>query len=167
MAASLPGATPRHRGAGLRRDLGRRVAARRVRLGRPDPRRHRFAARSPPASSTSGPPRPAPVAESFHRIDKAYPGRFLLGHRRRPPRGAHRVQEALRRARPSTSTSSTSTACPRTAVVVAALGPQVLKLSARRSAGAHPYLTDARAHRTGARAASGPMRSWPPSTRWC
>jgi probable F420-dependent oxidoreductase len=30
---------------------------------------------------------------------------------------------------------------PKDSIVVAALGPQVLKLSARRTAGAHPYLT--------------------------
>ena len=82
-----------------------------------------------------------PVAESFHRIDKAYPGRFLLGigvghpeaHQRVPkpydaltrlPRQARRVRRARR----------TAAWWPRS-------GPQVLKLSARRSAGAHPYLT--------------------------
>jgi probable F420-dependent oxidoreductase len=39
--------------------------------------------------------------------------------------------------------------------VVAALGPQVLKLSARRSAGAHPYLTTPE-HTAGARELMGP-----------
>ena len=70
-------ASQRDRSAGLRRHLGRRFAARRAGLGRalleaPPPaggHRHR--------QHLDG--RGRPVAESFHRIDKAYPGRFLLG----------------------------------------------------------------------------------------
>jgi probable F420-dependent oxidoreductase len=44
---------------------------------------------------------------------------------------------------------------PKNRRVVAALGPQVLKLSARRSAGAHPYLTTPE-HTSEARALMGP-----------
>jgi len=36
-----------------------------------------------------------PVAESFHRIDRAYPGRLPAGDRRRASRGDHRISEAL------------------------------------------------------------------------
>lgn len=81
-----------------------------------------------------------PVAESFHRIDKAYPGRFLLGigvgHREmisdyRKPYDA--LVEYL--------DSLDEFGVPAHRRVVAALGPRVLGLSAQRSAGAHPYLT--------------------------
>lgn len=81
-----------------------------------------------------------PVADSFHRIDKAYPGRFLLGigvgHREaiseyRKPYDA--LVEYLDRL--------DDYGVPADRRVVAALGPRVLELSAQRSAGAHPYLT--------------------------
>ncbi|MGH3543141.1 MAG: LLM class F420-dependent oxidoreductase [Mycobacterium sp.] len=81
-----------------------------------------------------------PVAESFHRIDRAYPGRFLLGigvgHREaiaeyRKPYNA--LVEYLDRL--------DDYGVPADRRVVAALGPRVLQLSAERSAGAHPYLT--------------------------
>ncbi|WAC90707.1 LLM class F420-dependent oxidoreductase [Mycobacterium sp. Aquia_213] len=80
------------------------------------------------------------VAESFHRIDKAYPSRFLLGigvgHREmisdyRKPYDA--LVEYL--------DSLDEYGVPADRRVVAALGPRVLGLSAQRSAGAHPYLS--------------------------
>jgi probable F420-dependent oxidoreductase len=81
-----------------------------------------------------------PVAESFHRIDKAYPGRFLLGigvgHReaigeyRKPLDALTDYLDKL-----------DSYGVPKQRRVIAALGPKVLQLSAERSAGAHPYLT--------------------------
>jgi probable F420-dependent oxidoreductase len=81
-----------------------------------------------------------PVAESFHRINSAYPGRFLLGvgvgHReaiaeyKKPLDALGEYLDKL-----------DEYGVPKEHRVVAALGPQVLKLSARRSAGAHPYLT--------------------------
>ncbi|ORV41292.1 LLM class F420-dependent oxidoreductase [Mycolicibacter engbaekii] len=81
-----------------------------------------------------------PVAESYHRIEAAYPGRFLLGigvgHReataeyRSPYRTLNEYLDALDAAGVPTSRR-----------VLAALGPKVLELAARRSAGAHPYLT--------------------------
>ena len=80
------------------------------------------------------------VAESFHRIDKAYPGRFLLGigvgHReaiaeyRKPYDALVDYLDQL-----------DANGVPANRRVVAALGPRVLALSAQRSAGAHPYLT--------------------------
>jgi probable F420-dependent oxidoreductase len=82
----------------------------------------------------------ATVAESYQRIEKEYPGRFLLGigvgHREhtqeyRKPYDA--LVEYL---------DDLDTACvPTSRRVIAALGPRVLRLSAQRSAGAHPYLT--------------------------
>lgn len=80
------------------------------------------------------------VAESFHRIEAAYPGRFLLGigvghaemiSEYRKPYNA--LVEYLDRL--------DDYGVPANRRVVAALGPRVLGLSSRRSAGAHPYLT--------------------------
>lgn len=80
------------------------------------------------------------VAKSFHRIEAAYPGRFLLGigvghaemiSEYRKPYNA--LVEYLDRL--------DDYGVPANRRVVAALGPRVLGLSARRSAGAHPYLT--------------------------
>jgi probable F420-dependent oxidoreductase len=80
------------------------------------------------------------VAEAYHRVEKAYPGRFLLGvgighpehteEYRKPYDVLVSYLDALDAAKVPTSRR-----------VVAALGPKVLKLSAQRSAGAHPYLT--------------------------
>jgi probable F420-dependent oxidoreductase len=80
------------------------------------------------------------VAEAYHRIEDAYPGRFLLGigighpehteEYRKPYDVLVEYLDALDAAQVPTSRR-----------VVAALGPKVLKLSAQRSAGAHPYLT--------------------------
>jgi probable F420-dependent oxidoreductase len=81
-----------------------------------------------------------PVAESFHRIEAAYPGRFLLGigvgHReaiseyQKPYDALINYLEQL-----------DEHGVPADRRVVAALGPRVLRLSAERTAGAHPYLT--------------------------
>jgi probable F420-dependent oxidoreductase len=80
------------------------------------------------------------VAEAYHRVEKAYPGRFLLGigighpehteEYRKPYDVLVEYLDALDAAKVPTSRR-----------VLAALGPKVLKLSAERSAGAHPYLT--------------------------
>jgi probable F420-dependent oxidoreductase len=80
------------------------------------------------------------VAESYHRIEDAYPGRFLLGvgighpehtqEYRKPYDALVEYLDELDAAKMPTSRR-----------VLAALGPKVLKLSAQRSAGAHPYLT--------------------------
>lgn len=80
------------------------------------------------------------VAEAYHRVEKAYPGRFLLGigighpehteEYRKPYDVLVEYLDVLDAAKVPTSRR-----------VIAALGPKVLKLSAQRSAGAHPYLT--------------------------
>jgi probable F420-dependent oxidoreductase len=84
---------------------------------------------------------PAPaVAESFHRIESAHPGRFLLGigvgHR-------EHTEEYLKPfdALVSYLDELDAAMVPTSRRVLAALGPRVLELSAERSAGAHPYLT--------------------------
>ena len=80
------------------------------------------------------------VADSYHRVEEAYPGRFLLGvgvgHRehteeyQNPYDALVEYVGVLDELRVPTSRR-----------VIAALGPKVLKLAAQRSAGAHPYLT--------------------------
>jgi len=81
-----------------------------------------------------------PVAESFHRIDNAYPGRFLLGIGVGHPE-AHQQYRKPYDALNEYLDKLDEYGVPKNRRVVAALGPQVLKLSARRAAGAHPYLT--------------------------
>jgi probable F420-dependent oxidoreductase len=81
-----------------------------------------------------------PVSESFHRIEKAYPGRFLLGIGVGHPE-AHQQYRKPIDALTEYLDKLDEYGVPTNRRVVAALGPQVLKLSARRSAGAHPYLT--------------------------
>src|SRR3954465_532764 len=81
-----------------------------------------------------------PVSESFHRIDRAYPGRFLLGIGVGHPEAGHAYRKPFD-ALNDYLDKLDEYGVPKNRRVVAALGPQVLKLSARRSAGAHPYLT--------------------------
>jgi probable F420-dependent oxidoreductase len=81
-----------------------------------------------------------PIAESFHRIEAAYPNRFLLGIGVGHPE-AHTEYKKPYDALTEYLDELDANGVPKDRVVVAALGPQVLKLSARRSAGAHPYLT--------------------------
>jgi probable F420-dependent oxidoreductase len=94
------------------------------------------------------------VAESFHRIEAAHPGRFLLGI------GVGHPELVAEYKKPYDALTEyldklDEYGVPKGRRVVAALGPQVLKLSARRSAGAHPYLTTP-AHTAHARAVVGP-----------
>jgi len=80
------------------------------------------------------------VAEAYHRVEDKYPGRFLLGigighpehteEYRKPYDVLVEYLDVLDGKKVPTSRR-----------VLAALGPKVLKLSAQRSAGAHPYLT--------------------------
>ena len=80
------------------------------------------------------------VAASFHRINTAHPGRFVLGigaghpehteHYRKPYDALVDYLDELDEYR-----------VPATQRVLAALGPRVLRLAAERTAGAHPYLT--------------------------
>ena len=91
-----------------------------------------------------------PVAESFHRIDKAYPGRFLLGigvghpeaisDYRRPYNALAEYLDRL-----------DDYGVPANRRVVAALGPRVRKLSAATQRRSAPVPDHSRAHRTGPR----------------
>jgi probable F420-dependent oxidoreductase len=83
---------------------------------------------------------PGPTAASFHRIEKAYPGRFLLGIGVGHPE-AHQQYRKPIDALTDYLDKLDEYGVPKNSRVVAALGPKVLKLSAERSAGAHPYLT--------------------------
>jgi probable F420-dependent oxidoreductase len=82
----------------------------------------------------------ADVADSYRRIETAHPGRFLLGigvgHR-------EHTQEYVKPydALVGYLDELDAKMVPTSRRVLAALGPRVLRLSAERSAGAHPYLT--------------------------
>ncbi|MBS4103107.1 LLM class F420-dependent oxidoreductase [Tsukamurella paurometabola] len=80
------------------------------------------------------------AAAAFHRIEKLFPGRFVLGigagHReatadyRTPYQALVDYLDVL-----------AAEGVPAERTVLAALGPKVLRLAADRTAGAHPYLT--------------------------
>lgn len=95
-----------------------------------------------------------PVADSFHRIEAAHPGRFLLGIGVGHPE-AHQAYRKPVAALTEYLDRLDEYGVPRDRRVVAALGPKVLKLSADRAAGAHPYLTTPE-HTEQARAVIGP-----------
>jgi probable F420-dependent oxidoreductase len=82
----------------------------------------------------------AEVAASYHRIEDAYPGRFLLGVGVGHPEHTDEYKkpyDALVEYLDELDAASV----PTSRRVLAALGPKVLALSAERAAGAHPYLT--------------------------
>jgi len=83
---------------------------------------------------------PGPVADSFHRIDGAYPGRFLLGLGVGHPEAQSQYRKPMA-ALTDYLDKLDEYGVPKNRRVIAALGPRVLRLSAQRSAGAHPYLT--------------------------
>jgi probable F420-dependent oxidoreductase len=83
------------------------------------------------------------VAESYERIESAYPGRFLLGV------GVGHPEHTQDYVNPQNALDALvdyldeldDARVPTSRRVLAALGPKVLRLAAERSAGAHPYLT--------------------------
>jgi len=79
------------------------------------------------------------VAAAFARVEARYPGRFLLGV------GAGHREATQHYARPYETLASyvdvlLGDGVPAQSLVLAALGPKVLRLAAERTAGAHPYL---------------------------
>jgi len=79
------------------------------------------------------------VAASFRRVHERFPGRFLLGV------GAGHPEVVQQYARPYETLARYVDALlgdgvPAGSLVLAALGPKVLRLAAERTAGAHPYL---------------------------
>jgi probable F420-dependent oxidoreductase len=96
----------------------------------------------------------APVAASYHRIEQAYPERFLLGI------GAGHAEFIQQYRKPYEALVDyldelDSAGVPSSRRLLAALGPRVLKLAADRTAGAHPYLTTPK-HTAEAREIIGP-----------
>lgn len=82
---------------------------------------------------------PHEVAASYQRIETAYPGRFLLGV------GVGHPEATREYAKPYETVvryldTLTADGVPGGSVVLAALGPRMLRLAAERTAGAHPYL---------------------------
>jgi probable F420-dependent oxidoreductase len=80
------------------------------------------------------------VAQSFHRIEAAYPSRFLLGI------GVGHPEHTTEYRKPYDAVVDyldelDAAGVPAHRRVLAALGPRMLELAARRSAGAHPALT--------------------------
>jgi probable F420-dependent oxidoreductase len=80
------------------------------------------------------------VADAYHRIEDAYPGRFLLGVGIGHPEHTEEYRKPYDVLVEYLDVLDEE-CVPTSRRVVAALGPKVLKLSAQRSAGAHPYLT--------------------------
>jgi probable F420-dependent oxidoreductase len=82
---------------------------------------------------------PHEVAAAFGRIEAAHPGRFLLGV------GAGHREAIQQYAKPYDTLARyvdvlIADGVPGGAMVLAALGPRMLRLAAERTAGAHPYL---------------------------
>ncbi|MCV7227409.1 LLM class F420-dependent oxidoreductase [Mycolicibacterium komossense] len=82
----------------------------------------------------------AEVAESYHRIESAYPGRFLLGVGVGHPEHTQEYKKPYDALVEYLDELDAATV-PTSRRVIAALGPKVLQLAKDRSAGAHPYLT--------------------------
>ncbi|GAA4993561.1 LLM class F420-dependent oxidoreductase [Pseudonocardia tropica] len=97
------------------------------------------------------------VAESFHRIEKKHPGRFLLGI------GVGHPEATSDYTRPYAALVAyvsrlDELGVPTEARALAALGPKMLDLARERSAGTHPYLTTpAHTRSTRERYGTGPL----------
>lgn len=95
------------------------------------------------------------VAESFHRIERTHPGRFVLGigigHREAIGDRFEKPYAAL----VTYLDTLDAHGVPAQRRVIAALGERTLKLAAERSAGTHPYLSTPQ-HTAFARSVVGP-----------
>ncbi len=80
------------------------------------------------------------VAESYHRVEKAFPGRFLLGVGVGHPEHTQEYRKPYDALVDYLDVLDAENV-PTSRRVLAALGKKVHQLAARRSAGAHPYLT--------------------------
>jgi probable F420-dependent oxidoreductase len=80
------------------------------------------------------------VAEAYHRVEDAYPGRFLLGVGIGHPEHTEEYRKPYDVLVEYLDVLDEE-CVPTSRRVIAALGPKVLRLAAQRSAGAHPYLT--------------------------
>ncbi|HXV71609.1 MAG TPA: TIGR03620 family F420-dependent LLM class oxidoreductase [Acidimicrobiia bacterium] len=91
----------------------------------------------------------ATVAQSYHRIDRRFPNRFMLGVGIGHPESTSEYRDPYHTILAYLDQLEAA-GVPRDHLCLAALGPQVLRVSAKRTAGAHPYLTTHR-HTTFAR----------------
>lgn len=96
---------------------------------------------------------PAELANSYLRISKRHPDRFLLGVGVGHPEATREYTAPLDKIR-SYLDELVERGVPGEAMILAALGPKVLAIAAERTAGAHPYLTTPR-HTRMARAVMG------------
>jgi probable F420-dependent oxidoreductase len=81
----------------------------------------------------------ATVGPSYHRVTAKHPGRFLLGLGIGHPEATQEYQKPYAKL-VSYLDELDELKVPTEGRALAALGPKVLRLSAERSAGAHPYL---------------------------
>ena len=105
----------------------------------------------------------AEVAQSYHRIEAAHPGRFLLGIGIGHPEATstyHSPHQTL----VDYLDVLDAEGVPADRRVLAALGPRVLRLARDRSAGAHPYLITPE-HTRQAREILGPGKLLAPEQR--
>lgn len=98
----------------------------------------------------------AEVAQSYHRLEAKHPGRFLLGI------GIGHPEATGDYTKPYATLVAyldelDAAQVPSSRRILAALGPKVLKLSADRAGGAHPYLTTPE-HTAEARNILGPSK---------
>lgn len=94
------------------------------------------------------------VADAWRRVTNKHPGRFLLGVGVGHPEATEEYQQPYDKIT-SYLDELDDAGVPATDRVLAALGPKVLQLAARRARGAHPYLTTPR-HTANARELLGP-----------
>lgn len=106
----------------------------------------------------------AEVAASFHRVERTHPGRFMLGigigHRESLGERYQKPYSAL----VSYLDTLDAEGVPVDRRLISALGPRTLELSAKRSAGTHPYMTTP-AHTRFARQLVGPETLIAPEQR--
>lgn len=105
----------------------------------------------------------AEVARSYHRIEAAYPGRFMLGIGVGHPE-AHAAYRSPYQTLVDYLDVLDAEGVPEGRRILAALGPRVLKLAAARTAGAHPYLVTPE-HTRQARTILGPGKLLAPEQR--
>jgi probable F420-dependent oxidoreductase len=105
----------------------------------------------------------ADVAKSYHRLEAAHPGRFLLGIGIGHPE-ANQTYHSPYQTLVDYLDVLDAEGVPAARRVLAALGPRVLRLAAARTAGAHPYLVTP-AHTRLARDILGPGKLLAPEQR--
>lgn len=105
----------------------------------------------------------AEVARSYHRIEAAHPGRFMLGIGAGHPE-ANAAYRSPYQALAGYLDVLDAEGVPEDRRILAALGPRVLKLAAARTAGAHPYLVTPE-HTRQARDILGPGKLLAPEQR--